>query len=136
MTKRRLSLALGLALSGTAAEAHHSIAGMYDGGRQVRVEGVVSSFEFVNPHPFVTLEVAAEGGAVRSWRLEMDNRREMTSIGMDAGTLRRGDRLMVSGSPARREADRLYIQTLERPSDGYSYHQVGSRPRLRSAGRS
>jgi hypothetical protein len=39
MTKRRLSLALGLALSGTAAEAHHSIAGMYDGGRQVRVEG-------------------------------------------------------------------------------------------------
>ena len=57
-----------------------------------------------------------------------------SGAGMDAGTLRPGDRLVVSGSPGRREANRLYIQTLERPSDGYSYHQVGSRPRLRSAG--
>jgi hypothetical protein len=136
MTRPGLSLALGLALSGLTAEAHHSIAGMYDGGREVRVEGVVTLFEFVNPHPFVTLTVRDGDGASQAWRLEMDNRRELTAIGMTAETLRTGDRLVVSGSPARREANRLYIRSLERPADGYAYDQVGSRPRLRSAGRS
>jgi hypothetical protein len=42
----------------------------------------------------------------------------------------------VVGSPARREANRLYLDRLDRPSDGYSFEQVGGRPRLRSAGRS
>ena len=48
-------LACGLLLEGFTAEAHHSISGMYDSRRDVRVEGVVTQFEFVNPHAFITL---------------------------------------------------------------------------------
>jgi hypothetical protein len=126
---------LGLLLAGLPAEGHHSITGMYDTSRTVRVDGLVVEFEFVNPHAFVTLEVAQAGRGAERWRLEMDDRREMSQIGMTADTFEAGDRLVVYGNPARRAANQMYIRRLDRPADGYGYDQVGSRPQLRSPGR-
>ena len=131
----RIRFAVGLLLGALPAEAHHSISGAYHGNRTVRVEGVVVRFDFVNPHAFVTLDVPAEGGAPQRWRLEMDDRRELSEIGMTGETLQVGDRLVVTGNPARQAGQQLYIRRLDRPADGYAYEQVGSRPRLRSAGR-
>src|SRR5688572_528872 len=129
-------LACGLLLEAFTAEAHHSISGMYDSRREVRVEGVVSQFEFINPHAFITLEVRETDGAPERWRVELDDRGELSDIGMTAQPLRPGDRVIVLGSPARRETNRLYLARLDRPADGYSFEQVRGRPRLRSPGRS
>ena len=52
-----LPFAAGIATSVMPAQAHHSIAGVYDSTRQVTVEGIVTEFHFVNPHPFVTVDV-------------------------------------------------------------------------------
>ena len=128
-------LACGLLLEGFTAEAHHSISGMYDSRRDVRVEGVVTQFEFVNPHAFITLAVRETGRAPQQWRIELDDRGELSDIGITAKTLQPGDQVVVVGSPARREANRLYLARLDRPADGYSFEQVGGRPRLRSRGR-
>jgi hypothetical protein len=136
MARRGVPLACGLLLGAFTAEAHHSISGMYDSRRDVRVEGVVTQFEFINPHAFITLEVGETGRAPQRWRVELDDRGELSDIGMTAQTLQPGDRVIVVGSPARREANRLYLNRLDRPADGYSFEQVGGRPRLRSAGRS
>jgi hypothetical protein len=136
MARQGASLACGLLLGAFTAEAHHSISGMYDTRRDVRVEGVVTQFEFINPHSFITLEVPERGRAPQRWRVELDDRGELSDIGMTAQTLQPGDRVIVVGSPARREANRLYLDRLDRPADGYSFEQVGGRPRLRSAGRS
>jgi len=136
MSRQGVPLACGLLLGAFTAEAHHSISGMYDTRRNVRVEGVVTRFEFINPHAFLTLEVTETGGATQRWRVELDDRGELSDIGMTAQTLRSGDRVIVLGSPAHREANRLYLGRLDRPADGYSFEQVNGRPRLRSAGRS
>src|SRR3954464_16098208 len=37
----------------TGAPAHHSIAGVYDSTASITLDGVVSAFHFVNPHPFI-----------------------------------------------------------------------------------
>jgi hypothetical protein len=129
-------LACGLLLESFTAEAHHSISGMYDSRRNVRVEGVVTQFEFINPHAFITLEVRETGRGPQQWRVELDDRGELSDIGMTAQTLRPGDQVIVVGSPARRETNRLYLARLDRPADGYSFEQVRGRPRLRSPGRS
>ena len=136
MTWRDVSVAYGLLLGAVTADAHHSISGMYDSRRDVRVEGVVTQFEFINPHAFITLEVRETGRPPQRWRVELDDRGELSDIGMTAQTLRSGDHVIVVGSPARREANRLYLGRLDRPADGYSFEQVGGRPRLRSPGRS
>ena len=129
MRRSLLTCAAVLALTGPAL-AHHSIAGVYDGSRPVTVEGAIVRFEFVYPHPFVVLNVGKEGAAV-TWRLEMDNRGELVEVGFSDDTLRPGDRVVVSGSPARQEPNRLYIRRLERPADGLLYQQTGMRPELR-----
>lgn len=116
-------------MAGAAAQAHHSIAGVYDYGREATVDGAITEFHFVSPHPFVDVR---DSRTTQLWRLEMDNRGELTAIGMTADTLKRGDRVVVIGALAHREANRLYIRRLDRPADGYGFEQVNNSPRLRA----
>jgi hypothetical protein len=118
------------ALAAGGADAHHSISAVYDSGRPVTVEGVVTSFEFVNPHPFLVIAVGTGADDRESWRLEMDNRFELTGIGVTADTLAPGDVVIVTGSAGRTTPRTLYIRRLDRPADGFRYEQVGSRPRI------
>ena len=127
--RRRWPAAVGaIAFLAFAADAHHSISAVYDSARQEKIEGVVAEFQFVNPHPFLIVTVAATEAAPESWRLEMDNRFELSSIGMTADTLRPGDRVVVTGSAGRTEPRTLYVRRLDRPADGFRYEQIGSRP--------
>ena len=57
MSRVLLFVAL-LTASGAGLGAHHSIAGMYDSSQPVTLDGVVAEFAFVNPHPFIVVEVA------------------------------------------------------------------------------
>jgi hypothetical protein len=111
-----------------APHAHHSIASVYDSRTERTLEGVVERFDFVNPHPVIAVDVDESTGP-RQWRLEMDNRFELAAIGFTSDTIRRGDRIVVSGSPARNQTPALYIRRLDRPADGFWYEQVGARPR-------
>ncbi|HET7925119.1 MAG TPA: DUF6152 family protein [Rhodanobacteraceae bacterium] len=129
MSTRLAIFGAAFALASLAAEAHHSIAAVYDSARQQRLEAVVAEFQFVNPHPFVVVTVQANG-AEESWRLEMDNRFELAGVGMTDTTLKPGDRVVVTGSLGRTEPRTLYIRQLDRPADGFRYEQVGSRPRV------
>ena len=45
---------LAFALCVETVPAHHSLTGVYDTSREITLEGTVTRFEFVNPHPFVT----------------------------------------------------------------------------------
>ena len=129
MSMRHGTFGAALLLASIAAQAHHSISGVYDSARQQRLEAVVAEFRFVNPHPFVIVTVQADG-AEESWRLEMDNRFELADVGMTETTLKPGDRVVVTGSLGRTEPRTLYIRQLDRPADGFRYEQVGSRPRV------
>ncbi len=111
--------------------AHHSISAVYDAKQQVSIEGVVTEFRFVNPHPYVVVTVSGPGATSTPWHLEMDNRGELAAVGMAADTFRAGDRVVVSGSRSRTEQRNLYVRKLTRPADGFEYEQVGSSPRIR-----
>jgi hypothetical protein len=131
---------VALAISGLALQAHHSISSIYDSSRRVTLEGVVAQFQLVNPHPFLVIDVeprdaGGDTGTTQSWRLEMDNLWELAAIGITASTLRPGDRVRVSGSLARAQAQRLYLLRLDRPADGFWYEQVGQSPKISRSGR-
>ena len=130
MKKRILSVVVGIGIFGMATDAHHSIAAHYDSNQRVTIEGVILRLEFVNPHPFVTLEVTDGSGTAQQWRLEMDNRWELREVGFTTDTLSPGDRVVVVGDLARRQAHSLYVRRLDRPSDGFWYEVVGRSPRI------
>ena len=121
-------LALALAAAACPAQAHHSLVG-YDQVRQVALEGVVAEFSFTQPHPFLTIEVRAEG-ETQAWRLEMDNLAELRAIGLSRDAFKPGQRVQVRGDPSRDGSRVAYLRLLDRPSDGLRYEQVGSSPRV------
>jgi hypothetical protein len=122
--------ASGLLACGSTAQAHHSIAAVYDSSRPVTVEGRVTEFLFVNPHPVLVIDAAKQGAEPLIWRLELDNRSELAQIGMDSATFRSGDRVIATGSVGRNSAQSLYAMKVERPADGLLYEQIGYSPRI------
>jgi hypothetical protein len=127
-----MSFAAAIAIGATAVHAHHSISSVYDSSRQVTIEGSVAQFQLVNPHPFLFIDVKDGAGEAQRWRLEMDNRGELAAIGVTANTFKPGDRVVVTGSLARTDAQRLYLLRLDRPVDGFWYQQVGQSPKIRT----
>jgi hypothetical protein len=116
------------------AHAHHSISSIYDRSQQVTVEGRVTEFRFINPHPLLIIEASGDGAAMQSWQLEMDNRFELAEIGVTSETFKPGDRVVATGSLGRTQAQSLYLRRLDRPVDGFRYEQIGSRPQINANG--
>ena len=123
-------LAFVSCLVAPAAFAHHSISSVYDANRATAIDGVISAFHFVNPHPYVEIDVTESTGASTHWRVELDNRHELAAVGMTATTLRPGDRVVIRGSAARDGSRSLYARSLQRRADGFLYEQVGTSPRV------
>jgi hypothetical protein len=63
-------VALLLAAIGLPAAAHHSVAGVFDVTRTLKLTGTVSRVDWINPHTSVYLDVKEPGGTVTTWRLE------------------------------------------------------------------
>jgi hypothetical protein len=129
VVRRLLLTAAMLAGGATATVAHHSIAGVYDSKSSVTVDGVVSEFHFVNPHPFVIVS-ADRNGQPETWKLELDNRVELVDAGMKTDTLKAGDRIVARGSRARDGSRSIYALRIDRPADGFYMEQVGSSPKI------
>jgi len=121
---------LVLIFSGLTLHAHHSISGTYATSKVVAVEGLIREFHFVNPHPFLIVEVLNENGTTEMWRLEMDRMVDLSEAGLKKTTFKPGDRIVASGNPAIAEKQSLFIRRLERPSDGLRFEQLGANPRI------
>lgn len=100
------------------ALAHHSIAVHYDQTTSVTVEGDVTQYLFGNPHVYVYLEVTNDAGGIETWVLQWQNMQVLRMRGFGPDSIRRGDRLRVSGSPERHEPQKLWITDVEREPDG------------------
>ena len=135
MTANRSGWVVGLVaaglIHGAAVAAHHSISAVYDSRKQATLTGSVREFQFVNPHPWIGLDVADDDGTMRRWRLELDNRWELVEIGMQADTFKPGDLIVARGSAGRDGARAVYVLRLDRASDGLHYEQNGPSPSLR-----
>ena len=109
------------------AYAHHSLWQAYNVEQTITVEGVVTAFHLRSPHSFIFVEVPGEGGQVEAWAVEWGNTVGMAKAGYDRDTIQPGDRIIVTGEPARDTGRRwVHLQTLHRPADGF---KVGFEPR-------
>ncbi len=126
----------GILLWGATALGHHSVLGIYDDQKRFTAEVEVREFELVSPHPLIFVEITdipdgqvIEGIAVgQTWTLEMDNRRELTALGINSETFLPGDQLLVAVDPSRHTRYRqntLYMRAAEHPREGFVYlHNV------------
>lgn len=131
MCARLRTLAMAAALFGGGPDlsvAHHTLSGIYERSRETAMRGVVLEFRFVNPHPILVIQVQAADGEAESWQLEMDNRFELSRIGVTEELFSPGDEIFVKGSVGLVRPRSFYLWRLDRPADGFWYEQRGSTP--------
>ena len=100
---RRTSFIAGLAALVFAAPglAHHGVAPHYDVTKPVTIKGVVSRFEFINPHSFVYVETTDAAGAKEIWSCEMASRSVLSRNGLTPESFKPGDPITIEGVAAR-----------------------------------
>lgn len=122
MTRSICAALAGLAWAG-GAHAHHGLAN-FDLNTDIELDGVVTDVEFVNPHSWLYLDVAAEDGAVESWRCELRGATVLRRSGWSTDMFPEGLEITVTGSPDRNDATTCYLGTAIFP-DGRSVDRYG-----------
>jgi hypothetical protein len=93
------SLAVGLLLLSRPMLAHHG-SSAYDLSKEVTLTGKVSDFEFIQPHPIISLDVK-DGSSVVKWSIEMTSPNHLVRYGWNGHKLKPGDGVMVTGNVAK-----------------------------------
>jgi len=108
--KRNLSVFLtiiaataGYQLLSVSASAHHSTAPFYDQTRTVEIRGVVTKWTFVNPHPFLYVDVTDEQGETREWVIEFSGPVRLQKMGWSAEFFKPGEIITATGHPPKAE---------------------------------
>jgi hypothetical protein len=113
-----------LALAG-AAHAHHGVAN-FDLNKDIALEGVITSVEFVNPHSWLHFDARAADGTVTHMRCEMRGATVLMRSGWSPEMFKAGDTIKITGSPDRHDPAACYLSTASF-ADGSSLDRYGQR---------
>lgn len=110
-----VALMLAMVLIETT-HAHHSPSS-FDLASEVTVSGVVTKYEWSNPHVYIHLTTTESDGTERRWEIEGSAISMMRRRGWSSTTLSAGDNIRVTGNPGRDEAAIIRLRGL-RLEDG------------------
>jgi hypothetical protein len=96
-----LAAAFGLAAAAVPAFAHHAFAAEYDGTKPVKVKGVVTKVEWMNPHIWFYLDVKDDSGKVTTWGFSGGPPGMLARRGINKDVLKTGDVILVEGFRAK-----------------------------------
>jgi hypothetical protein len=103
--KMKLTVLAGICLVSFAVafplNAHHSFAAQYDANKPVKLTGVVTRVEWMNPHMYFHMDVKDANGKVTNWALENGNLSGLLRRGWRKDSLKVGDTVTVEGSLAK-----------------------------------
>ena len=92
--------------------AHHGVNGQFDTSQTIEVSGAVTKVRLVNPHSYVYFDVTDDDGSVEEWRCELASGSLLKRKGWNRDLFAEGTEITISGSPARREPNACYTQTI------------------------
>jgi Family of unknown function (DUF6152) len=99
-----MSVALIGALSFCSSVGAHHGQAVYDENNPIQLKGTVISFDWINPHCFVNLDVKDEKGNVVHWIAETVNPGKLARAGWTKDSLKPGDHVTLILTPARNGA--------------------------------
>jgi Family of unknown function (DUF6152) len=134
-------VALGIALIGalatgfTSVHAHHSHA-MFDGSKEVLLEGTVTAVRFANPHVYLQMRVSKKDGVAlepaATWAIEMSTVQNQTQRGLTPTVLTPGSAIAVkvnplfSGQPSGNYTNVVHINGVKNTSNGQDWKPAGA----------
>jgi hypothetical protein len=102
MTKpfKLMAAALAAALTGAAAQAHHSFA-MFDKTAETVKTGTIVRWQFNNPHSWLYVNVENADGSTTMWSLEGSSPTALIQRGITGDTFKPGTTIQVLVCPLR-----------------------------------
>jgi len=97
----KLKFAVATALlicTSVVSYAHHSFAA-YDQSKTIVVKGVITKFEWTNPHAWLHMMAANEKGEQEAWDIECGAPNLMVRSGWKQKDLKTGDNITIAFSP-------------------------------------
>ena len=96
-----LGAALTLMAGAVPVLAHHSFAAEYDVNKPIKIEGVVTKMEWLNPHARFYVDVKDALGKVTNWNFELGAIPVLLKQGWRKDSLKEGDHVTVEGVMAK-----------------------------------
>jgi len=87
----------GLLLSALPAWPHHACAAEFDPKRPVKLRGVVTKMEWINPHAWMHVDAKDADGKVTSWMIEAGTPNTLFRRGFTKDSLKIGTEVLVDG---------------------------------------
>lgn len=117
MTSKLFVIASGVLLTFASpmASAHHAFSAEFDAARPIELSGVVTKTEWINPHSWITIEVAGEGDRPEIWEIEAGAPNSMFRRGFNRNSLPTGTEIRVTGYQARDGGQRANGRNLTFP---------------------
>ena len=94
------------------AQGHHSSIGIYDEENLIDIEGVVTSVQWRNPHPFYTVTVEDENGKMIDWEIETGSVSTLRLRGVGRDFIQVGDRVRLAGQSSLQGLPEMFAQNM------------------------
>ena len=104
MVSSVVTAGLGVLLAVMPVSSQRNVSATYDSSRQVKLQGVVTRIDWVNPNAFFFIDVKDAAGTVMNWAVQFGNPIELERDGWKSSALHVGDAVTVEGIPARNES--------------------------------
>jgi hypothetical protein len=104
-----LALVVGFILVGVPLFAHHGTGVAYETEKKVTLKGTVTELIWANPHCGILFDVTDDKGQVVHWGAELGNPHALSEAGMSKDVLKPGDKITITGHPARSGAPRMTL---------------------------
>ncbi|HUA84517.1 MAG TPA: DUF6152 family protein [Bryobacteraceae bacterium] len=123
----KILTAFAVLLAIAPLEAHHSFAAEFDIKQPVKLRGIVTGMDWINPHSWIHLDVKDASGKVISWMIEGGSPNALLRLGFNKSSLPKGSEVIVEGFRAKDGSNRAVGQFVAF-ADGRKLFLGGSAP--------